>query len=56
MLDIPVSLGDHRLKFIQLKEAAHYVVMEYDQSMRVGVCVGSHYTDKAQEGRTVTRR
>ncbi len=54
VLDIPASLGDHRLKFIQLKEAAHYVVMEYDQSIRVGVCVGSHYTDKAQEGRTVT--
>lgn len=54
VLDIPVSLGDHRLKFIELKEAAHYVVMEYGQSIRVGVCVGSYYTDKALEGITVT--
>jgi hypothetical protein len=53
-LDIPVSLGDHRLKFIQLKEAAHYVVMEHGQSIRVGVCVGSYYTDKVLEGITVT--
>lgn len=54
VLDIPVSLGDHRLEFIQLKEAAHYVVMEHGQSIRVGVCVGSYYTDKALQGKTVT--
>ncbi|MCP1477616.1 hypothetical protein ABIA54_003538 [Pseudomonas sp. EB276 TE3739] len=54
VLDIPVSLGDHRLKFIQLQEAAHYVVMEYGQSIRVGVRVGSYYTDEALEGKTVT--
>lgn len=52
---IPVSLDHHRLKFLELKAAAHYVVLEYkDQSARVGVRVGSYYTDKALEGRAVT--
>lgn len=52
---IPVSLDHHRLKFLELKKAAHYVVLEYgDQSAKVGVRVGSYYTDKALEGITVT--
>ena len=52
---IPVSLSHHRLKFLELKQAMHYVVLEYnDQSAKVGVRVGSYYTDKALEGITVT--
>ena len=52
--DIPVSLGHHRLKFLELERAKHYVVLEYGQSAKVGVRVGSYYTDKALEGRLVT--
>jgi len=52
--DIPVSLGHHRLKFLELERAKHYVVLEYGQSAKVAVRVGSYYTDKALEGRLVT--
>lgn len=52
--EIPVSLGHHRLKFLELERAKHYVVLEYGQSAKVGVRVGSYYTDKALEGRLVT--
>ncbi|MCX2544699.1 hypothetical protein [Pseudomonas sp. COW5] len=52
--DIAVSLGHHRLKFLELERAKHYVVLEYGQSAKVGVRVGSHYTDRALEGRLVT--
>ncbi|NYH10254.1 hypothetical protein [Pseudomonas moraviensis] len=52
--EIQVSLDHHRVKFLELKGGAHFVVLEYDQSARVGVCVGSHYTGNALEGRVVS--
>ncbi|WP_435037836.1 Ig-like domain-containing protein [Pseudomonas neuropathica] len=54
VLEIPVSLDHHRVKILESREAAYYVVLEYGQSTRVGVRIGSHYTDKALSGRTVT--
>jgi hypothetical protein len=53
-LQIPVSLDHHRVMILESEEAAHYVVLEYDQSTRVGVRIGSYYTDRALRGRTVT--
>jgi len=52
--EISASLDHHRLTFLELKEATHFVVLEYDQSVKVGVRVGSHYTGNALEGRLVT--
>ena len=51
---LQVSLGHHRLAFLQVHEAAYYPVLEYEQSVRVGVQVASYYTNQPMSGRTVT--
>ncbi|MCF4994295.1 hypothetical protein GIW70_07670 [Pseudomonas syringae] len=50
---IEVSLGHHCLIFREWQEAAYYPVLEYGQSVRLGVLVASYYTGKPVEGRTV---
>lgn len=50
---IPVSLGHHRLKFRERLEAAYYPVLEYRQSVRLGVQVASFYTQQSVAGVTV---
>ncbi|WLH13857.1 hypothetical protein PSH58_05760 [Pseudomonas hefeiensis] len=50
---VPVSLGHHRLAFRGVLEAAYYPVLEYDQSVRVGVQVSSYYTGQPLSDRTV---
>ncbi|WP_095048233.1 Ig-like domain-containing protein [Pseudomonas sp. Irchel s3h9] len=50
---IPVSLGHHRLKFRERLEAAYYPVLEYQQSVRLGVRVASFYTQQSVAGVTV---
>ncbi|TKJ71263.1 hypothetical protein PkoCFBP13504_29400 [Pseudomonas koreensis] len=47
------SLGHHRLKFRERLEAAYYPVMEYQQSVRLGVQVASFYTHQTLAGQTV---
>ena len=51
---VSVSLGHHRLVFREVLEAAYYPVLEYDQSVRLGVKVASYYTGQSLSGRTVT--
>jgi hypothetical protein len=51
---VNVSLGHHRLVFRDVLEAAYYPVLEYDQSVRLGVKVVSYYTGQSLSGRTVT--
>ncbi|PKA67599.1 hypothetical protein ATI02_0300 [Pseudomonas baetica] len=51
---IPVSLGHHRVVFRDPLEAAYYPVLEYKQTVRLGVQVASFYTGQALGGRTVT--
>ncbi len=51
---INVSLGHHRLRFGEVKEAAYYPVLEYKQSVQLGVKVVSHYTGEPLLGREVT--
>ncbi|MGY2438674.1 hypothetical protein [Pseudomonas sp. SDO52101_S400] len=51
---IQVSLDHHRLKFLDVQEQKHFVILEYNQIMKVGVRVGSYYTDKALARRAVT--
>ncbi|MEB0046398.1 MULTISPECIES: hypothetical protein [unclassified Pseudomonas] len=51
---IPVSLGHHRLVLRSELEAAYYPVLEYRQSVRLGVQVASYYTGQALDARTVT--
>ena len=43
---LQVSLGHHRLNFLQVHEATYYPVLEYEQSVRVGVQVASYYTNQ----------
>lgn len=50
---IPVSLGHHRLVFTETLEATYYPVLEYGQSVRLGVQVGSYYTRQILGGRAV---
>src|SRR3546814_8676055 len=50
---VQVSLGHHRLAFREVLEAAYYPVLEYDQSVRVGVQVSSYYTGQPLSDRTV---
>ncbi|WP_415773519.1 hypothetical protein [Pseudomonas sp. LB3P38] len=50
---VNVSLGHHRLVFRDALEAAYYPVLEYDQSVRLGVKVASFYTGQPLSGRTV---
>lgn len=52
--ELDVSLGHHRLAFREVQEAAYYPVLEYAQSVRLGVQVVSFYTGQALDGRTVT--
>ncbi|WP_448725029.1 hypothetical protein [Pseudomonas farris] len=51
---VNVSLGHHRLVFREVLEAAYYPVLEYGQSVRLGVKVASYYTGQSLSGRTVT--
>ncbi|MFC6693587.1 hypothetical protein ACFQD2_25155 [Pseudomonas lini] len=51
---VSVSLGHHRLVFREVLEAAYYPVLEYGQSVRLGVIVASYYTGQSLSGRTVT--
>ena len=51
---VNVSLGHHRLVFREVLEAAYYPVLEYGQSVRLGVQVASYYTGQSLGGRTVT--
>jgi len=51
---ISASFGHHRLVFRDVLEAAYYPVVEYGQSVRVGVLVASYYTGQPLGGRTVT--
>ncbi|MFJ4195131.1 hypothetical protein [Pseudomonas sp. NPDC089534] len=53
---LTVSLGHHRLVFLDTLEAAHYPVLALKQSVRLGVQVASHYTGQPLGGRTVTWR
>ncbi|MGL6246781.1 Ig-like domain-containing protein [Pseudomonas sp.] len=48
------SLGHHRLAFLEVVESAYHPVLEYDQSVRLGVQVISHYTSLPLSGRPVT--
>ncbi|WP_454562903.1 hypothetical protein [Pseudomonas sp. AIG] len=50
---IAVSLGHHRLKFRERLEAAYYPVLEYQQSVCLGVQVASFYTQQSVAGLTV---
>ncbi|KAA0986048.1 hypothetical protein [Pseudomonas sp. ANT_J28] len=50
---IAVSLGHHRLVFREVLEAAYYPVLEYGQTVRLGVRVASWYTGYPVDGRTV---
>ncbi|MGE8188919.1 hypothetical protein [Pseudomonas sp. NPDC086278] len=50
---VTVSLGHHRLVFREVLEAAYYPVLEYGQSVRLGVQVASYYTGQPLNGRTV---
>jgi hypothetical protein len=50
---IQASLGHHRLVFRERLEPAYFPVLEYGQSVRVGVQVASYYTGQALGGRTV---
>lgn len=47
------SLGHHRVAISDAQEAAYYPVLEYGQSVRLGVQVTSHYTAQTLSGRTV---
>ena len=51
---IQASLGHHRLVFRERLEPAYFPVLEYGQSVRVGVQVASYYTGQALGGRTVS--
>ncbi|CAI8699741.1 MG2 domain-containing protein [Pseudomonas sp. IT-347P] len=48
---IAVSLGHHRLAFIDTQGAEYYPVL--GQSVRLGVQIGSYYTRQTLDGRTV---
>jgi len=50
---IDVSLGHHRLALREVQSAAYYPVLEYAQSVRLGVQVLSYYTGQAIDGREV---
>ncbi|WP_225919809.1 Ig-like domain-containing protein [Pseudomonas khorasanensis] len=50
---VQVSLGHHRLVFSEVLEAAYYPVLEYGQSVRLGVQVASYYNGQPLSGRTV---
>ncbi|WP_339491057.1 hypothetical protein [Pseudomonas rhizophila] len=50
---VQVSLGHHRLAFRGVLEVAYYPVLEYDQSVRLGVQVTSYYTGQPLSDRTV---
>ncbi|WP_322844590.1 hypothetical protein [Pseudomonas sp. B33.4] len=50
-LEIPVSLGNHRLIFREVLEAAYYPLV--GQSVRLGVQVASYYTGQPVAGLTV---
>ncbi|MCW0923063.1 Ig-like domain-containing protein [Pseudomonas sp. RG1] len=50
---IDVSLGHHRLALREVQTAAYYPVLEYAQSVRLGVQVLSFYTGRSLDGREV---
>ncbi|MBA1379161.1 hypothetical protein [Pseudomonas brassicacearum] len=50
---VEVSLGHHRLAFLEVREATYFPVLEYGQSVCLGVRVGSPYTEQALTGQTV---
>ncbi|MFJ2389347.1 hypothetical protein [Pseudomonas koreensis] len=51
---VMVSLGHHRLMFREHLEPAYFPVLEYAQSVRVGVQVASYYTGQPLDEQTVT--
>lgn len=51
---LAASLWHHRVKFLDVQEAAYFPVLEEGESVRLGVQVGSHYTGHPLEGFTVT--
>jgi hypothetical protein len=51
---LAASLWHHRLKFLQVQEAAYFPVLENNESVKFGVQVGSFYTGQTLEGLTVT--
>ncbi|MCL5227936.1 hypothetical protein [Pseudomonas nunensis] len=51
---IAVSLGHHRLVFREELEAAYYPVLEYGQTVSLGVQVASFYTGQTLDGRAVS--
>ncbi|MBP4001210.1 MULTISPECIES: Ig-like domain-containing protein [Pseudomonas fluorescens group] len=51
---LAASLWHHRLKFLQVQEAPYFPVLEYNESVELGVQVGSFYTGQTLEGLTVT--
>ncbi|MBV4456996.1 hypothetical protein KVG96_03410 [Pseudomonas sp. COR58] len=50
---VRVSLGHHRLVFRETQQPAYYPVLEYAQSVQVGVQVASYYTGQSIAGQTV---
>ncbi|RON51200.1 hypothetical protein BK666_04770 [Pseudomonas frederiksbergensis] len=53
---IRASLGHHRLVFRDELQAAYYPVLEYRQTVRLGVQVASYYTGRTLDARTVSWR
>lgn len=53
---ISVSLGHHRLAVLDVREAAFYPVVEYEEAVRLGVRVVSFYTLEPLIDRKVTWR
>lgn len=53
---IEVSLGNHRLDFSGVLEAAYDPVLEYEEDVLLGVQVISYYTSQVMPGREVTWR
>ena len=51
---IEVSLGHYRLNFRDVLDAVYYPVLEYEESVRLGVQVISHYTSLPMRGQEVT--
>ena len=51
---IDVSLGHHRLGISNMLDAAYYPVLEYQEDVRVGVQLVSHYTSLPMPGQEVT--
>ncbi|WP_285420786.1 hypothetical protein [Pseudomonas sp. efr-133-TYG-5] len=50
---LAVSLGHHRVAFLEVEEAAYYPVLELGQTVQLGVRLGSYYSGQHLEGLTV---